>query len=106
MAGAHESVLLQEAVDALVGSPAGLYVDGTFGRGGHSREILHRLSADGTLLACDKDEAAEAEAAALAATDTRFQFYRGSFADLPAVFEARQLPPRSLSRLGLINCME
>ena len=53
MAGAHESVLLHEAVDALVGSPAGLYVDGTFGRGGHSREILRRLSDTGTLLACD-----------------------------------------------------
>jgi cell division protein FtsL len=43
MADEHESVLLHEAVDALVGDTAGLYVDGTFGRGGHSREILRRL---------------------------------------------------------------
>jgi 16S rRNA (cytosine1402-N4)-methyltransferase len=91
MAAAHETVLLHEAVDALVGNPAGLYLDGTFGRGGHSREILARLNAGGRLLACDKDEAAEAEAQALAAADRRFRFHRGSFADLPELLarEAR-----------------
>jgi 16S rRNA (cytosine1402-N4)-methyltransferase len=47
MTAAHDTVLLHEAVDALVGNPAGLYVDGTFGRGGHSREILRRLNAGG-----------------------------------------------------------
>lgn len=93
MANDHESVLLQEAVDALVNSPAGLYVDGTFGRGGHSREILRRLSDSGVLLGCDKDEAAESAAAELAASDRRFQFYRGSFAELPDVMRDRALPP-------------
>lgn len=85
MTGAHESVLLQEAVDALVNSPAGLYVDGTFGRGGHSREILRRLSESGRLLGVDKDEAAQEVASTLAGEDARFSFYRGSFADLSAV---------------------
>ena len=62
MAAPHETVLLHEAVDALVSSPAGLYVDGTFGRGGHSREILSRLDTNGHLFACDKDEEAERDA--------------------------------------------
>jgi 16S rRNA (cytosine1402-N4)-methyltransferase len=44
MTAAHDTVLLHEAVDALVGNPAGIYLDGTFGRGGHSREILRRLA--------------------------------------------------------------
>lgn len=54
----HQSVLLDEAVQALVGSPAGIYVDGTFGRGGHSAEILSRLGPDGRLLAIDRDQEA------------------------------------------------
>jgi len=79
----HQTVLLREAVDALVTNPAGFYVDGTFGRGGHSRHLLERLDADGRLLAVDKDPAAQAEAARLAAADTRFEFFHGSFAELP-----------------------
>jgi 16S rRNA (cytosine1402-N4)-methyltransferase len=86
-------VLLQEAVEALLVAPSGLYVDGTFGRGGHSREILRRLDSQGRLLACDKDEAAETAARELAAGDPRLQFHRGSFAELPRVFAQRQLPP-------------
>jgi 16S rRNA (cytosine1402-N4)-methyltransferase len=93
MADEHESVLLHEAVDALVGDTAGLYVDGTFGRGGHSREILRRLQRSGRVLACDKDEAAEVEARALMASDPRLDFYRGSFAELAPVFAERALPP-------------
>jgi 16S rRNA (cytosine1402-N4)-methyltransferase len=93
MAGDHESVLLHEAVDALVGDTAGLYVDGTFGRGGHSREILRRLSPQARLLACDKDEAAEVAARALAAEDPRLTFHRGSFVDLPRLFSEQALPP-------------
>jgi 16S rRNA (cytosine1402-N4)-methyltransferase len=92
MAATHESVLLHEAVDALVSSPAGLYVDGTFGRGGHSREILRRLGPEGRLLACDKDEEAERDALALASEDSRFSFYRGSFADIPKALAERGLP--------------
>ncbi|MEE4279353.1 MAG: 16S rRNA (cytosine(1402)-N(4))-methyltransferase RsmH [Halieaceae bacterium] len=91
MAPRHDTVLLHEAVDALVGNPAGVYVDGTFGRGGHSREILSRLDADGRLIAVDKDEEAEREALELAGADPRFSFVRGSFAELPAI----------LARLGV-----
>ena len=54
----HVTVLLKEAVDALAVKPDGVYVDGTFGRGGHSREILSRLGADGRLIVFDKDLAA------------------------------------------------
>ncbi|AUM00914.1 16S rRNA (cytosine(1402)-N(4))-methyltransferase RsmH [Zoogloeaceae bacteirum Par-f-2] len=54
----HVSVLLQEALDALAVRPDGVYVDGTFGRGGHSRAILARLGAAGRLIAFDRDPAA------------------------------------------------
>ena len=49
----HTTVLLTEAVEALVTQPAGLYVDGTFGRGGHARAVLARLGPDGRLVAFD-----------------------------------------------------
>lgn len=84
----HETVLLQEAVESLLGNPAGVYVDGTFGRGGHSREILSRLSPEGRLLACDKDEEAEREAHVLAGEDARFRFFRDSFAALPQLLQS------------------
>ncbi|MDO8861388.1 16S rRNA (cytosine(1402)-N(4))-methyltransferase RsmH [Haliea sp. E1-2-M8] len=79
----HQTVLLREAVDALVTTTAGTYVDGTFGRGGHSRALLQRLSEQGRLLGVDKDPAAAAAAAQLAAEDPRFTFFHGSFALLP-----------------------
>jgi len=79
----HQTVLLREAVDALVTNPAGFYVDGTFGRGGHSRYLLERLDGDGHLLAVDKDPAAAAEAEALTRSEPRFDFFHGSFAELP-----------------------
>ncbi len=89
MTAAHDTVLLHEAVQALVGNPAGFYVDGTFGRGGHAREILRRLNEGGQLLGVDKDHEAEDVARPLAAEDGRFTFYRGSFADLPRELAAR-----------------
>ncbi len=58
----HTTVLLEEAVSALVTRPDGLYVDATFGRGGHSRRILSQLSPQGRLVAFDKDPEAIAEA--------------------------------------------
>ncbi|MHA7816721.1 MAG: 16S rRNA (cytosine(1402)-N(4))-methyltransferase RsmH [Pseudohaliea sp.] len=85
----HETVLLREAVEALVTARDGVYVDGTFGRGGHSRAILERLGPAGRLLAVDKDPAAAAAAGELAAADGRFSFFHGSFAALPAVLAAR-----------------
>jgi 16S rRNA (cytosine1402-N4)-methyltransferase len=83
----HTTVLLHEAVDALLGGAAGSgggYVDGTFGRGGHSRLILSRLSAQGRLLAFDKDLDAIAEAGRI--QDERFSIRHEGFshlADLP-----------------------
>lgn len=86
----HQSVLLEEAVDALAieGERAGgIYLDGTFGRGGHSRLILDRLGQAGRLIAFDKDPAAIAVAARL--DDPRFEAVHGSFADLDRVLEER-----------------
>lgn len=80
----HQTVLLQEAVDALALRPGGYYVDGTFGRGGHSQRLLDSLGDDGRLLGVDKDPQAAQVAQQLAANDGRFAFYHGSFADLPA----------------------
>ena len=79
----HQTVLLREAIDALVTQPGGFYVDGTFGRGGHSRYLLQHLDAHGRVLAVDKDEAAEAAARELEKSEPRFEFFRGSFTQLP-----------------------
>jgi 16S rRNA (cytosine1402-N4)-methyltransferase len=79
----HQTVMLREAVAALVTAREGYYVDGTFGRGGHSREILSELGAGGRLLAIDKDLQAVAVARALKEGETRFDFEHGSFVQLP-----------------------
>jgi 16S rRNA (cytosine1402-N4)-methyltransferase len=79
----HQTVLLREAVDALVTTDSGCYVDGTFGRGGHSRAVLARLGTEGRLLGVDKDPAAVDVARDLAQGEERFEFYHGSFAQLP-----------------------
>jgi len=79
----HITVLLQEAVDALLQADAGVdgaYVDATFGRGGHSRLILSRLSAQGRLQAFDKDLEAIAEARRI--EDPRFSIRHEGFANL------------------------
>lgn len=86
----HRTVLLDEAVDALAleGERAdGIYVDGTFGRGGHSRLILQRLGAGGRLLAFDKDTQAIANAATI--KDTRFDIAHDSFATLGEALAGR-----------------
>jgi 16S rRNA (cytosine1402-N4)-methyltransferase len=85
---AHVAVLLDESVDALLTTPDGIYVDGTFGRGGHARAILARLSARGRLLAFDKDPQAIQAGAALAA-DTRLQLCHASFAAMREQLAAR-----------------
>jgi len=81
----HRTVLLQEAVDALAVHPNGTYIDGTFGRGGHSRLILDRLGAQGRLLGFDKDEAAVAAAHERFAADARFRMVHESFTQITAV---------------------
>ena len=83
----HETVLLREAVEALVTNPGGFYVDGTFGRGGHSLAILDQLDDSGNLLGVDKDPQAAITAAQLQEADKRFSFFHGSFAQLQAKFE-------------------
>jgi 16S rRNA (cytosine1402-N4)-methyltransferase len=86
----HRTVLLDEAVEALAiaGERAdGIYVDGTFGRGGHSRKILERLSARGRLIAFDKDPQAVATARTIA--DQRFEIVHDSFATLREALAVR-----------------
>lgn len=78
----HATVLLNEAVAALVTDPAGFYIDGTFGRGGHSGAILSRLSEKGRLLAIDKDPEACRAAREEFAGDERFAVIQGSFSCL------------------------
>jgi len=85
--GLHQTVLLAEAVEALVTQPDGLYVDGTFGRGGHARALLQRLSPAGRLVAFDRDP--EAVAAAAAITDPRFVIVHASYAEMGQALAAR-----------------
>jgi len=87
----HITVLLEEAVEALAVRSDGCYLDGTFGRGGHSRLILQNLGPDGVLLGFDKDPQAIATGQALAAEDGRFVIVQRSFAELGAEVEARGL---------------
>jgi 16S rRNA (cytosine1402-N4)-methyltransferase len=82
----HIPVLLREAVESLITSPGGIYVDATFGRGSHSREILKNLNATGRLIAFDKDP----EAIAYAKQhihDQRFSIHHASFASLQTVLQ-------------------
>ncbi|MGE5622326.1 MAG: 16S rRNA (cytosine(1402)-N(4))-methyltransferase RsmH [Bacillota bacterium] len=86
----HRTVLLEQAVDALAieGARAGgVYVDGTFGRGGHSRLILQRLGPEGRLIAFDKDPYAIATAERI--DDPRFEIVHDSFATMGRALEAR-----------------
>lgn len=82
LAAEHRPVLLAEAAAALVADPDGAFVDATFGRGGHARALLARLSGDSCLLALDRDAEAVAAAAALAAGDRRVTVCHGAFGDL------------------------
>lgn len=87
----HRTVLLDEAIDALnldEGQRAdGIYIDGTFGRGGHSRLLLSRLGANGRLVAFDKDPMAIATAEQI--TDPRFSIVHDSFATMGEALRAR-----------------
>ncbi len=75
----HQTVLLHEAITALNVIEDGCYVDGTFGRGGHSRQILKKLGNSGCLIAIDKDVRAVEQGERLAAEDSRFSIRQGSF---------------------------
>jgi len=81
----HATVLLHEAVEALQIRPDGIYVDGTFGRGGHSRLILQRLGQQGRLIALDKDPAAVEAGRQI--RDARFELVHSGFEALSEVLQ-------------------
>ena len=85
----HFSVLLHEAVDALNVRSSGTYLDGTFGRGGHSKEILKKLGKGGRLIAVDKD--ADAVLSANSLPKENFQIVHGSFADITRILSGYQI---------------
>lgn len=87
----HQSVLLHETVDAIVADPNGVYVDATFGRGGHSCFLLSKLSAQARVIAFDKDPEAVAVGQQLMVTDARFSIIHDSFAHLKNHLEPLQL---------------
>lgn len=89
----HTTVLLHETVDAVLARPDGLYVDGTFGRGGHSRLLLQKLGPGGRLVAIDRDPEAIAAATTgeTRVTDPRFSICHAPFAAMQ----------EELSRLGV-----
>ncbi|MDH3354552.1 MAG: 16S rRNA (cytosine(1402)-N(4))-methyltransferase RsmH [Chromatiales bacterium] len=78
----HKPVLLQEAIDALAIKPTGIYLDGTFGRGGHSGSIIEKLGDEGHLLATDRDPEAVATANERFGDDSRFTIVRANFSAL------------------------
>ena len=83
--GGHRPVLLQEAVERLGVRSGGVYMDGTFGRGGHSRAILAHLGDAGRLIAMDRDPQAVAAARVQWGDDRRFAIYRGAFSMLERI---------------------
>lgn len=85
----HQTVLMDEAVEALVTDEHGFYVDGTFGRGGHSKLLLSRLSPQASLLAIDKDPRACAVGEEMAGRDERLEMVNASFADLSVLIDER-----------------
>lgn len=93
----HRPILLEEAIQGLAIKPDGCYIDGTFGRGGHSLGILQRLGPHGRLIALDKDPEAIAEANRIGLSgDPRFKAEQKSFAELQQVAEQQNI-------LGCVN---
>ncbi len=85
----HISVLLDESIDGLAIKPDGIYIDGTFGRGGHSRTILSKLGDNGKLYSIDRDPTAIAEAAKI--DDPRFTIVHGPFSGIAEYAEQHGL---------------
>lgn len=88
----HETVLLHEAIDGLAIKPEGIYIDATFGRGGHSRLLLSKLGPEGRLIAIDRDPQAIAEAQKI--TDPRFEIVHAPFSQLAELIATKQLHRR------------
>ena len=85
----HISVLLNESIDGLAIKPDGTYIDGTFGRGGHSRTILSKLGENGRLFSIDRDPQAIAEAQKI--DDPRFTIIHGPFSGMAEYAERYDL---------------
>lgn len=85
----HQTVLLHEAIDGLAIKPDGIYVDGTFGRGGHSKLILEQLGPMGRLIAIDRDVNAIESAKQI--NDPRFTMIHGQFSQVKSYIEALEL---------------
>lgn len=98
---AHQTVLKQEAVDALVQDPHGVFLDCTFGRGGHTKLILERISKSGRVIAIDKDLAAIAHAKEHFADEPRLEVVHGSFKDVAEILSDRGLDQVSGALLDL-----
>jgi 16S rRNA (cytosine1402-N4)-methyltransferase len=81
----HTPVLAEEVLEALAVRPAGLYVDATFGRGGHTRRLLEALGPEGRVLAIDRDPAAIAAGRARFAAEPRLRLLHGEFGELAAL---------------------
>lgn len=92
----HQSVLMEEVFDQLSIQANGVYVDATFGRGGHAKAILNSLGPEGRLIAIDKDPEAIAFAQQYFSHDQRFSIHHGSFSKLEIILSEQQL-------LGKIN---
>jgi 16S rRNA (cytosine1402-N4)-methyltransferase len=89
--GPHLPVLLREAIDSLAIKPQGIYVDATFGRGGHTQAILSQLNKAGRLIILDKDPSAILHARQYLAQDPRISIFHSSFAELSAVLTQEKL---------------
>ena len=89
--GVHETVLLDEAVEQLITDVDGVYVDATFGRGGHSEKICQALNSHGKLIAIDKDLVAIKTAESMFEGDAKFSIAHGSFADLNQHLDKRNI---------------
>ncbi|EDX88120.1 16S rRNA (cytosine(1402)-N(4))-methyltransferase RsmH [Alcanivorax sp. DG881] len=88
----HQPVMLEEVLDMWFSQSEGFYVDGTFGRGGHSRALLARLDDNGRLAGIDRDPQAIAAGQELAASDSRFHMVANRFDCLPQVVEQAGRP--------------
>ncbi|MEX2130995.1 MAG: 16S rRNA (cytosine(1402)-N(4))-methyltransferase RsmH [Pseudohongiellaceae bacterium] len=91
---AHTTVLLKQAVNALVVDRDGVYVDCTFGRGGHSSAILDELAPQATVIALDRDPEAVEAGLSLAKTEPRFSLVQGRFSGLKTLVESLGLAGR------------
>ena len=89
----HETVLLEEAVDALLQKPDGSYVDCTYGRGGHSQEIANRMGDRGRLMVIDKDVSAIVDARLRFKDDDRAVVVHGSFSRLSDFVDDQNMRP-------------